>query len=139
MRLVWLTPVTHHAKENKLKPAWKALIIDGKRLAGCWETDIVRVERESEDLWRAWVPLRQIGQSRYYEARPLAMGGTWRKIGCYIKRIGAYHAAERMFAGEFVWRSGWTEGDGEKIPAGMFEWSEAAQEIKDTQNGITLE
>ncbi len=80
---------------------FKRTVIDGKAISGLYESEICRIERTS-DGWCAEVPMRRIGNSAYFEFRPLNLGGHWVRIGTFRIRAGAMHTAQQLKDGELV-------------------------------------
>lgn len=100
---------------------------DGKALPGLWENDIVRMELAGE-VWHCQVPMREIGESHFYEFRPLEMGGRWRPIGAYRTRAAGCLMAERLRDGTHVYQ-GESRDDVGKIPGYVVAWVEVSADI----------
>jgi|GEM_PF-6868531 len=98
----------HDVSLKKFKDA------SGKIVPGLWESDIVRFERVGV-MWECQIPCRAIGQSNYFEFRPVALGGHWMTIGTYRKRAGGCIAAEMLKAGTHLLRGGCMV-EGEQMP-----------------------
>ncbi|MGY6257317.1 hypothetical protein ACXIVK_28050 [Paraburkholderia caledonica] len=100
---------------------------DGKALPGLWECDIVRMEW-IDNAWHCEVPMREIGKTRFYEFRPLELGGRWRSIGSLRTRAAACIYAERLRDGTHVYQAE-SRDDAGKIPGYVIAWTEVAAEI----------
>lgn len=100
---------------------------DGKALPGLWESEIVRMEWV-DGSWKCEVPMREIGQTRFYEFRPLDMGGKWRSIGSLRTRAAGCLYAERLRDGTHVYQAE-SRNDAGKIPGYVVEWAEVSAEI----------
>lgn len=100
---------------------------NGKALPGLWECDIVRMERDI-DGWAAQVPMRQIGETVYWEFRAAHRGGVWVSIGHYRTREDAVRSALILQSGLYVWRMAYSTGD-VKVPGLPYRWEAVAEEI----------
>lgn len=100
---------------------------DGKALPGLWETDIVRMEWRV-DAWHCQVPMREIGQTNFYEFRPLDRDGKWLSIGNLRTRAAACLLAERLRDGTHVYKGGYRDEVG-PVPGYVVEWAEVSAEI----------
>lgn len=97
----------HHLDRHRVKPTKHSFQMcrdeQGKVIPGLWASEICRVER-IDGLWRAEVPMRAIGQSRFCEFRPIDMDGQWQSIYSYRVREDAMLVAERLKSGVWVWQ-----------------------------------
>jgi hypothetical protein len=84
-----------YAHPESLRALKRSKGSDGKALPGLWESEIVRMEWV-DGSWMCEVPMREIGQTRFYEFRPLDMGGKWRSIGSLRTRAAGCLYAERI-------------------------------------------
>jgi len=100
---------------------------DGTALPGLWEGENVRMEMD-QGYWQFQVPTREVGQTGYYEFRPISMGGKWRTVGWRKTLDGCIAASERMMSGEMLLRPATGRGD-DRIEAHLVPWSEVAAEI----------
>ena len=80
---------------------FKRTVVDGEAIAGLYESEICRFERTPTG-WCAEVPMRRIGNSAYFEFRPLNLGGHWVRIGTFRIRAGAMQTAQQLKDGELV-------------------------------------
>lgn len=110
--------------EIRIKPSRGA---DGKVIPGLWESDVVRMEK-FDGGWYFQVPARQIGQTGYYEFRPLEMGGAWRNAGWRKSLAACSYAANTLRAGERVIKPAHGRGE-DSVPVQLIEWVDVAEEI----------
>lgn len=103
----------------------------GQPLPGLYESDICRVERDSDGLWVADVPMRHIGNSAFMEFRPLAMGGQWVRVGRFKVRRGAMSVAERLKSGELIFDSAVSRNG--VAPVKLVQFSAVVDEIRQYQ------
>ncbi|MBU9200072.1 hypothetical protein KTD31_01475 [Burkholderia multivorans] len=101
---------------------------DGKALPGLWENDLVRMEWTSNEAWECQVPLREIGNSNFYEFRPLELGGRWHSIGAVRTRAAGCLLAERLRDGTHVYQGAYHDDAG-KVPGMVLPWTDVADEI----------
>jgi hypothetical protein len=99
----------------------------GRALAGLWESDVVRTEAV-EGGWEFQCPMRRIGETHFYEFRPLAYGGQWRTVGILRTLDYCCIVAERLQGGTHVLRAAYRDELG-PVPATVIEWAEVADEI----------
>jgi len=99
----------------------------GETVSGLWEGDIVQLEAV-EGGWEFRVPTRRIGQTNFFEFRPVTHGGKWTIIGTVRTRDNACVIAERLQAGTHVLRGGYRESDG-PVPRAVVEWDDVKAEI----------
>jgi len=100
---------------------------DGKALPGLWENDIVRMEL-SDEVWHCQCPMREIGDSHFYEFRPLDLGGHWISIGTVATRAYGCMLAERLRDGTHVYKGPGRDNMG-KVPGSVAPWTEVSAEI----------
>ena len=105
---------------------------DGKALPGLWENDLVRMEW-SDGAWHCEVPMREIGNTNFYEFRPLVLGGHWLSIGAVRTRLAACLKAEELRDGTHVYQGCYRDDLG-KIPGRIVAWPEVAAEIAERQS-----
>lgn len=103
----------------------------GKAIPGLWISEICRVER-IDGLWRAEVPMRAIGKSRFYEFRPVDMDGQWRSIYSYRVREDAMQIAERLQSGVWVWQKSHFDEFG-RVLGRLVKFADVVDEITATQ------
>jgi hypothetical protein len=99
----------------------------GETVSGLWESDIVQLEAVNGG-WEFRVPVRRIGQTNFFEFRPLTHDGKWAIIGTVRTRDHACVIAERMQAGTHVLRGGYRDSHGH-VPRAVVEWTDVAEEI----------
>ncbi len=109
---------------------FKRCILNGKPLPGLYESDICRVEKTPEG-WITEVPMRRVGNSAFFEFRPLKLSGAWMRIGTFGVRASAMRVAEQLRDGELVYDSAVARNG--VAPIRLVRFTAVAEEIRKTQ------
>lgn len=94
-------------------------------LKGVYEGSDVRAERAGRG-WRAWVKLRRIGETPFYE---YSSRGLWCDIGVYPTLAAVQDARDALAAGTHVLRPGHYDNLLGHLPPTLRPWTEVAEEI----------